>query len=165
MISLYSDNSEKFCDGFTRRGFLRVGGLSLGGATLPQILSAESNSLNKGSLGHKAVIMIFLAGGPPHQDMWDIKKDAPSNIRGEFNSIKTNVSGIEICELFPKIAHHFLKLRGEGVTEEQVVLWRICWNVWHQIFRLQCRIGLCRKRARLCQIGIGLGSNVSGSYG
>ena len=48
--------------------------------------------------------MIFLAGGPPHQDMWDIKKDAPSNIRGEFNSIKTNVSGIEICELFPKIA-------------------------------------------------------------
>ncbi|MEC7357494.1 MAG: DUF1501 domain-containing protein [Verrucomicrobiota bacterium] len=105
MLSIYSRNKGKFCDGMSRRGFLRVGGLSLGGATLPQILSAE-NSLDpsKSRLGHKAVIMIFLAGGPPHQDMWDIKRDAPTNIRGEFNAIKTNVPGIEICELFPKIA-------------------------------------------------------------
>ncbi|MDA7681381.1 DUF1501 domain-containing protein [Verrucomicrobiales bacterium] len=105
MLSLYSENSGSFCDGISRRGFLKVGGLSLGGASLPQILSAESSSSsNAGGLGHKAVIMIFLAGGPPHQDMWDIKRDAPSNIRGEFNSMKTNVPGIEICELFPKIA-------------------------------------------------------------
>ncbi len=105
MLSIYSRNKGKFCDGMSRRGFLRVGGLSLGGATLPQILSAE-NPLDpsKSRLGHKAVIMIFLAGGPPHQDMWDIKRDAPTNIRGEFNAIKTNVPGIEICELFPKIA-------------------------------------------------------------
>ena len=101
MLSIYSKNEGKFCDGMSRRGFLRVGGLSLGGASLPQILSAENSS---SGLGHKAVIMIFLAGGPPHQDMWDIKRDAPTNIRGEFNAIKTNVSGIEICELFPKIA-------------------------------------------------------------
>ena len=105
MLSLYSENSGSFCDGISRRGFLKVGGLSLGGASLPQILSAESSSSsNAGGLGHKAVIMIFLAGGPPHQDMWDIKRNAPSNIRGEFNSMKTNVPGIEICELFPKIA-------------------------------------------------------------
>lgn len=105
MLSIYSRNKGKFCDGMSRRGFLRVGGLSLGGATLPQILSAE-NPLDpsKSRLGHKAVIMIFLAGGPPHQDMWDIKRDAPTNIRGEFNAMKTNVPGIEICELFPKIA-------------------------------------------------------------
>ena len=101
MLSIYSKNEGKFCDGMSRRGFLRVGGLSLGGASLPQILSAENSS---SGLGHKAVIMIFLAGGPPHQDMWDIKRDAPTNIRGEFNAIKTNVSGIEICELFPRIA-------------------------------------------------------------
>jgi len=105
MLSIYSRNEGKFCDGMSRRGFLRVGGLSLGGASLPQILSAESSTENSSSgLGHKAVIMIFLAGGPPHQDMWDIKRDAPSNIRGEFNAIKTKVPGIEICELFPKIA-------------------------------------------------------------
>lgn len=105
MLTIYSRNEGKFCDGMSRRGFLRVGGLSLGGASLPQILSAESSTDTSSSgLGHKAVIMIFLAGGPPHQDMWDIKRDAPSNIRGEFNAIKTNVPGIEICELFPKIA-------------------------------------------------------------
>ena len=105
MLSIYSRNKGKFCDGMSRRGFLRVGGLSLGGASLPQILSAEKQSdSHKSGLGHKAVIMIFLAGGPPHQDMWDIKRDAPTNVRGEFNPIKTNVPGIEICELFPKIA-------------------------------------------------------------
>ena len=105
MLSIYSDNTGKFCDGLSRRGFIRVGGLSLGGASLSQILSAESSSGKRSAgLGHKAVIMVFLAGGPPHQDMWDIKKDAPSNIRGEFKSIKTKVPGIEICELFPKIA-------------------------------------------------------------
>ena len=48
--------------------------------------------------------MIFLPGGPPHQDMWDIKNDAPSEVRGEFRAIKTNVPGIQIGELFPKIA-------------------------------------------------------------
>jgi hypothetical protein len=48
--------------------------------------------------------MIFLAGGPPHQDMWDLKPDAPSEIRGELRPIRTNVSGIEICELFPQMA-------------------------------------------------------------
>ena len=64
MLSLYSQNSGRFCDGISRRGFLKVGGLSLGGASLPQMLSAESSSTsNPGGLGHKAVIMIFLAGG------------------------------------------------------------------------------------------------------
>ena len=76
--------------------------LRLGGMALPELLRAESNAgVRK---GHKAVIMIFLPGGPSHQDMFDLKMDAPSEIRGEFQPIKTNVSGIEICELFPRIA-------------------------------------------------------------
>ncbi len=105
MLSIYSRNKNHFCDGVSRRGFLKVGGLSLGGVSLPGLLNAEAQSRgSSGPLGHKAVIMIFLAGGPPHQDMWDIKRDAPSNIRGEFKSIKTSVPGIEIGELFPKIA-------------------------------------------------------------
>jgi hypothetical protein len=74
--------------------------MALGGMALPSLLKAENNA--KGS--HKAVIMIFLAGGPPHQDMWDIKSDAPSEIRGEFKAIPTNVAGIQICELFPQLA-------------------------------------------------------------
>ena len=95
-------HKHRFCDGLTRRGFLRIGGLALGGLTLPQILRAETAAGVRNP--HKAVIQIFLPGGPPHQDMFDLKMDAPAEIRGEFKPIKTNVSGIEICELFPRIA-------------------------------------------------------------
>jgi hypothetical protein len=90
-----------FCDGVSRRDFLTIGGSLLGGLALPSVLKAESASRN---FSHKSIINIYLPGGPPHMDMWDLKPDAPSEIRGEFKPIKTNVPGIEICELFPKIA-------------------------------------------------------------
>jgi hypothetical protein len=85
-----------------RRDFLRIGGLVMGGLSLPNLLRAES----KQGLGksHKAVIMVFLPGGPSHQDMFDMKMDAPSEIRGEFKPISTNVSGIQICEHLPRLA-------------------------------------------------------------
>jgi hypothetical protein len=95
-------HKHPFCDRLTRRGFLRIGGLALGGLTLPQLLRAESVAGVRNP--HKAVIQIFLPGGPPHQDMFDLKMDAPAEIRGEFKPIKSNVSGIEICEHFPRIA-------------------------------------------------------------
>jgi hypothetical protein len=91
-----------FCDGISRREFLKVGGLALGGLSLPQLLAAEAKAGVGGS--HKSIIMVFLAGGPPHQDMVDLKMDAPSGIRGEFRPIATNVPGIEICEHLPKLA-------------------------------------------------------------
>ena len=95
--------ANRFCDGVSRRNFLKIGGLALGGMSLNQILEAQAAAgTQPGS--HKACIMIFLPGGPPHQDMWDIKTEAPSEIRGEFNPIETSVPGIEICELFPRIA-------------------------------------------------------------
>ena len=105
MLTIFGRNrkTEKFCDGHSRRDFLTIGSAAaLGGITLPQLLRAEAQQ----SLGrqHKAVINVFLPGGPPHQDMWDIKQDAPSEIRGEFQPISTNVSGIQIGELFPKMA-------------------------------------------------------------
>ena len=93
---------EKFCDGHSRRDFLTIGSLAMGGLALPDLLRAESQ-LGKGR-SHKAIINVFLPGGPPHQDMWDIKPDAPAEIRGEFKPIATNVPGIQIGELFPKIA-------------------------------------------------------------
>ena len=105
-------NKNGFCDGVSRRDFLRVGSLAVGAAamggasladvSLPRLLAAESRASIGRSL--KAIINIFLPGGPPHQDMWDIKVDAPAEIRGEFEPIKTNVAGIEICELFPRLA-------------------------------------------------------------
>lgn len=94
--------SRRFCDGLGRRDFLTVGGMALGGLALPDLLRAESEP--GASRSHKAIINIFLPGGPPHLDMWDLKPDAPAEIRGEFEPIKTNVPGIEICELFPRIA-------------------------------------------------------------
>src|SRR6516165_6247631 len=91
-----------FCDGVSRRDFLTIGGALLGGLSLPRLLAAETASGGKSS--HKAIINVFLPGGPPHIDMWDLKPDAPPEIRGEFKPIKTNVSGIDVCEHFPQLA-------------------------------------------------------------
>jgi hypothetical protein len=93
---------HRYCDGVTRRGFLKIGALGMGGLALPQLLHAEAQSGIRKS--HKAVIMIYLPGGPPHQDTFDLKLDAPSEIRGEFKPIPTNVSGIQVCEHLPLMA-------------------------------------------------------------
>src|SRR5215218_9476617 len=102
MLTIYGNRTPRFCDGVSRRNFLRIGALGLGGLALPQLLKAESLSGTRRS--HKAVIMIFLPGGPSHQDIFDLKMDAPSEIRGEFRSIGTSVPGIEICEHLPRLA-------------------------------------------------------------
>lgn len=92
----------RFCDGVSRRNFLKIGALGLGGLALPDLLRAEASAGIRQS--HKAVIMIFLPGGPSHQDILDLKMDAPSEIRGEFKPISTNVPGIQICEHLPRLA-------------------------------------------------------------
>src|SRR3982751_3661519 len=104
MLTIYGPKpaNSGFCDGVSRRSFLKIGALGLGGLTLPQLLAAESATGTK--LGHKAVIMIFLPGGPSHQDMFDLKMDAPSEVRGEFKPISTSVPGIQICEHLPRLA-------------------------------------------------------------
>lgn len=102
MLSLFGKPSGKFCDGLSRRSFLSIGSLGIAGATLPQLLHAEDRAGTGRS--HKAIINILLPGGPPHQDMFDLKPDATSEIRGEFKPISTNVPGIQICEEFPRMA-------------------------------------------------------------
>ena len=101
MIAL-PGTARRFCDGVSRRNFLRIGSLGLGGLALPQLLQAESAAGLKSS--QKSVIMIYLPGGPPHQDTFDLKPGAPSEIRGEFKPIPTVVPGMEICELLPRLA-------------------------------------------------------------
>ena len=93
--------TPEFCDGLSRRNFLRAGALAMGGLSLPQLLQAEAAA---GRKSHKSVIMVFLSGGPPHQDMVDLKPEAPVDIRGEFRPIDTCVPGIQICELLPLLA-------------------------------------------------------------
>lgn len=108
MLTIFG-KSGRYCDGVSRRSFLTIGGLTLGAFGLPNLslaalLRNEAETPKRGGLGHKAIINVFLAGGPPHQDMWEIKTEAPSEIRGEFRPIATNVAGIQICEVFPKLA-------------------------------------------------------------
>ncbi|MGK0188180.1 MAG: hypothetical protein ACI9R3_003972 [Verrucomicrobiales bacterium] len=103
MLTIPGHSQETFCDGISRRNFLRIGSLGMGGLAMPELLKAQHQSGNKSAV-QKSIIMIFLPGGPPHQDMWDIKMDAPAEIRGEFSPIGTNVPGIQICEHFPRIA-------------------------------------------------------------
>ncbi len=92
----------RFCDGLSRRGFLKIGGLAAGSLTLPNLLRWEAEGAARKS--HQSLIMIYLCGGPPHQDMYDIKVDAPQEIRGPFQPIATNVPGIEICQHLPRMA-------------------------------------------------------------
>lgn len=92
---------ERFCDRLSRRNFLQIGSLALGGLTLPQVLAADAAA---GRNSHKSIIMVFLSGGPPHQDMFDLKMQAPADIRGEFQPISTAVPGIQVCEHLPKMA-------------------------------------------------------------
>jgi len=102
MLTISDCSSYKFCDGLSRRGFLRIGALGMGALALPQLLKAEAQSGIRKS--HKAVINIFLPGGPSHQDMFDLKMDAPREVRGEFKPISTNVPGMQICEHLPLLA-------------------------------------------------------------
>jgi uncharacterized protein (DUF1501 family) len=96
--------ASRFCDGLSRRSFLKIGAFSFGAAhlTLADVFRAQATNNQPSS--HKAVINIYLAGGPPHQDLWDIKTEAPREIRGEFSPIATSVPGIQIGEVFPRIA-------------------------------------------------------------
>ncbi len=94
--------SRRFCDGLSRRNFLKVGALGVGGLTLADLLRTEA-AAGTGS-SNKAVINIHLAGGPSHQDTFDLKPDAPKEIRGEFSPAKTNVPGMDICEHFPMLS-------------------------------------------------------------
>src|SRR5206468_12849335 len=92
----------RYCDGLTRRSFLRIGGLAVGGLSLPGLLRAEQQAGIRKS--HKAVIMVYLSGGLAHQDTFDLKPAAPAEVRGEFKPIATNVPGIQLGELVPRIA-------------------------------------------------------------
>jgi len=116
MLNFESKKGVEFCDGLTRRDFLRVGslaagsvGLSLAGLTQLQQAGAAEKS------GDINCIILFLVGAPSHLDTWDLKPNAPDTVRGPFKPIKTNVSGIEIGEHFPlmaKMADHYALVRS-----------------------------------------------------
>src|SRR5688500_15482805 len=112
MLTIHGSR-QRLCDGASRREFLKVGALAVGGLTFADLLRARAQS-RAGTPG-KAVIMVYLNGGPSHMDMYDLKPDAPVEYRGEFKPIRTNVPGMDLCELLPmqaKIADRFAIIRN-----------------------------------------------------
>lgn len=101
MLTLLGPSLSR-CTPVSRRDFLSIGSLALGGLSLPQLLQAEQ--LTGRRARHKSIIMVYLTGGPPHQDMVDVKPEAPVEIRGEFKSIATKLPGVQLSELMPRVA-------------------------------------------------------------
>jgi uncharacterized protein (DUF1501 family) len=91
-------------DALTRREVLRAGAIGLGGLTLPNLLRLQAATPERKRRKARSAIVLFLSGGPSQLDTWDLKPDAPAEVRGTFRAIATNVSGIRICEHLPKMA-------------------------------------------------------------
>lgn len=107
MLRFSGNGSTQTCDGLTRRDFLQVGALSAVGLSLPQLMAAESAKRAAGDPhDKKSVIMIFNLGAPSQLDTWDMKPEAPAEIRGPFNPIPTSSPDIQISEIFPQMAKH-----------------------------------------------------------
>jgi uncharacterized protein (DUF1501 family) len=121
MLNIWGRSAGRHCDGMSRRSFLKVGALSVGCLTLADLLRMRAQAGEKAPSPNKAAIMVYLNGGPSHLDMYDLKPDAPVEYRGEFKPIRTNVPGMDICELFPlqaKIADKFAIIRNMKFQQE-----------------------------------------------
>jgi hypothetical protein len=111
-----NSNSARYCDGVSRRSFLQVGVAGMASVGLGGVQRAAQNG-NPDAKPSKdtAVILLWMDGGPSHMDMYDMKPDAPSEYRGIWRPIRTNVPGMEISELYPlqaKIADKFSIIRS-----------------------------------------------------
>src|SRR5205085_57608 len=100
-------NGPRLCDKLTRREMLQVGGLGALGLSLPTLLQAQTGP-SRGSA--RRCIVLFLMGGPPQHSTWDPKPDATPDVRGPFGPIATNVPGIQISELMPRLAQQMDKI-------------------------------------------------------
>src|ERR1043166_4158242 len=119
MFSLFG-SPQRQCDGVTRRDFLQIGGLGAAGLALPDLFRARASPPTTPGVGRaKACILLFMGGGPPQMDTFDLKPDAPVEVRGEFPPVATTVPGTQISSLLPMLAqqaHRYAILRA--VTDE-----------------------------------------------
>jgi hypothetical protein len=112
MLSV-SGRPSQFCSGYSRREFLRIGGLAIGGLSLPRLLAAPAASKTPGRA--KSCLLIFMDGGPSHLELWDLKPEAPLEVRGEFQPIRSSVPGVTVGELLPLTSrqmHHLAQVRS-----------------------------------------------------
>src|SRR5438067_5003562 len=97
------DNRQRTCQGISRRGFVQAGFLGAMGLGWPDLLRAQALDKAQGKR-QRAVILLWLWGGPSHLDTFDPKPEAPIDYRGPFRAIGTNVAGIQVCEYLPELA-------------------------------------------------------------
>src|SRR6267378_3534698 len=107
MLRFDAARPARYCNGVTRRDFLHAGAISALGLTLPDYVAAKAQGQADRDMN---CIMLFLVGGPSHIDTWDPKPMAPAEVRGPFQPIATSAPGIQISEIFPKMARHFDKV-------------------------------------------------------
>ncbi len=123
MIRLDADKPAEFCDGLRRRDFLHAGALTSLGFGLTDLFQLRALGAAPAEKKETNCIFLFLVGGPSQLDTWDMKPNAPIEIRGPYNPIKTNVPGIEISENFPRMAKHadkYTLIRGMNHTAAAV---------------------------------------------
>jgi hypothetical protein len=123
MLSL-TGRPSRLCSGPSRREFLRIGGLAVGGLSLPTLLASGTGGLRPplAKAKAKSCLLIFMDGGPSHLELWDLKPEAPLEVRGEFRPIKSSVPGVTVGELLPlssRLMHHFAQVRSvhHGVND------------------------------------------------
>src|SRR5262245_35885883 len=109
MIKIEGERSVSFCDGHPRRDFLHVGALTALGLSLPAVLQRQARAAAP-KKEDKNCILLMLVGAPSQLDTWDPKPAAPHEVRGPFQAIPTNVPGIQVTEIFPRMARHADKL-------------------------------------------------------
>ncbi|HKM54588.1 MAG TPA: DUF1501 domain-containing protein, partial [Isosphaeraceae bacterium] len=143
MLSLLGP-SARTCQGVSRRDLLRAGGLGLLGLTLPGLLRGQAQAASTGksrpaTFGKaKSCLIVFLNGGASHHDTFDMKPDAPAEIRGEFQPIASNVPGIQVCEHLPKLARQADKymvvrsLSHQDANHPSGVYWMVTGHPYHK---------------------------------
>src|SRR2546425_2299983 len=106
MLTLHDSRANRTCQGSSRREFLRIGGLGfLGGMTLPMLLQARAQAAEAGrTVKDKAVVLLFLQGGPSHIEFFDPKMTAPQEIRSITGEVQTQIPGVTFGGTFPKLA-------------------------------------------------------------
>jgi len=110
MLELSAKGTARTCDGLSRRDFMQVGALGAVGMSLEQLTAAKAQGAIAAGHDERNVIMIFNLGAPSQLDTWDMKPEAPAEVRGPFQPIQTNVPDLHISELFPRMADHSDKI-------------------------------------------------------
>src|SRR5579863_5725089 len=93
VLTILGNRQERFCDGLSRRSFLRIGSLGLGGLSMGRLLRAQSQSGQLAS--DRSLIIVYLPGGPTQHETFDPKPGAPAEIRGSFDAASTSIPGVQ----------------------------------------------------------------------